>query len=47
MRRKLVGAAVSLVAIVLPVASATAAAAKKVVTTKRVTGPQAVASQFG
>lgn len=47
MRRKLVGAAVSLVAIVLPVANATAAAAKKVVTTKRVTGPQAVASQFG
>ena len=47
MRRKLIGAAVSLVAIVLPVANATAAAARTVVTTKRVTGPGAVADRWG
>ncbi len=36
-----------MVAIVLPAVNAVAATAKTIVTTKRVTGPQAVASQFG
>jgi uncharacterized protein with FMN-binding domain len=48
MRKKLVGTAIGLIALVLPAANAVAATAKKVVTTtKRVMGPQAVADRWG
>jgi uncharacterized protein with FMN-binding domain len=47
MRKRLVGAVAGLVAIVLPAANAAAATAKTIVTTKRVTGPQAVADRWG
>jgi uncharacterized protein with FMN-binding domain len=45
--RKLLGAAVGTVALVLPAANVAAATAKKVVTTKRVTGPEATADRWG
>jgi uncharacterized protein with FMN-binding domain len=47
MRKRLIGAVAGLVAVVLPAANAAAATAKTIVTTKRVTGPQAVADRWG
>jgi uncharacterized protein with FMN-binding domain len=47
MRKRLVGAVAGLIAVVLPAANAAAATAKTIVTTKRVTGPQAVADRWG
>jgi uncharacterized protein with FMN-binding domain len=48
MRKKLIGTVIGLIALVLPTANAAAATAKKVVTiTKRVTGPEATADQWG
>jgi len=47
MRKRLLSAVAGLVAVVLPAANAAAATAKTIVTTKRVTGPQAVADRWG
>ncbi|HEY5099382.1 MAG TPA: hypothetical protein VII54_04955 [Gaiellaceae bacterium] len=47
MRKRLIGALAGLVALVLPTVNAAAATAKTIVTTKRVTGPQAVADRWG
>lgn len=47
MRKRLIGAVAGLVALVLPTVNAAAATAKTIVTTKRVTGPQAVADRWG
>ena len=47
MRKRLIAAVAGLATIVLPAANAVAATAKTIVTTKRVTGPQAVAGPFG
>ncbi len=47
MRKRLIAAVAGLATIVLPAANAVAATAKTIVTTKRVTGPQAVADRWG
>jgi uncharacterized protein with FMN-binding domain len=47
MRKRLLSAVAGMVAVVLPAANAAAATAKTIVTTKRVTGPQAVADRWG
>lgn len=47
MRKRVVAAVAGLATIVLPAANAVAATAKTIVTTKRVTGPQAVADRWG
>jgi|ERR1700688_1105284 len=47
MRKRVIGAVAGLATIVLPTVNAAAATAKTIVTTKRVTGPQAVADRWG
>jgi hypothetical protein len=47
MRKRLIGAVAGLATLVLPTVNAVAATAKTIVTTKRVTGPQAVADRWG
>jgi uncharacterized protein with FMN-binding domain len=47
MRKRCISAVAGLIAVVLPAANAAAATARTIVTTKRVTGPQAVADRWG